>query len=53
MKKIFMLILLSFAVFACTKKPVNEVYVYIWSEYIPDEVIKQFEDETGINVCKN
>ncbi len=28
----------------------QEVYVYNWSEYIPDEVLQQFEKETGIKV---
>ena len=50
MKKIIILMLVSLAVFACTKKTENEIYVYNWSEYIPDEVIKQFEKETGIKV---
>ncbi len=50
MKKIIILMLVSLAFFACTKKPENEIYVYNWSEYIPDEVIKQFEKETGIKV---
>ena len=46
MKKIIILMLVCLAVFACTKKSENEIYVYNWSEYIPDEVIKQFEKET-------
>ena len=50
MKKIIILMLVCLAVFACTKKSENEIYVYNWSEYIPDEVIKQFEKETGIKV---
>lgn len=28
----------------------REVYVYIWSEYIPDAVVEQFTEETGIKV---
>lgn len=28
----------------------GEVVVYNWTEYIPDEVLKQFEKETGIKV---
>ena len=26
----------------------EELFMYIWAEYIPDSVFKQFEDETGI-----
>lgn len=28
----------------------KELYMYIWSEYIPDSVLKRFTDETGIKV---
>ncbi|WP_319763716.1 extracellular solute-binding protein [Maridesulfovibrio sp.] len=28
----------------------NELYLYIWSEYIPDEVVENFTKETGIKV---
>lgn len=44
----FFLTLLSFSVFA---KPSNEVVnIYNWANYIPKEVIKQFERETGVRV---
>ena len=33
---------------AASKK--EKLYVYNWGEYIDDEVIKQFEEETGIDV---
>ena len=26
------------------------LYVYNWSEYMPEAVLEQFEDETGIEV---
>ena len=50
MKKIFITLMAAFTLFACTKKQENELFVYNWSEYIPDDVIKQFEAETGIKV---
>ena len=28
----------------------EELYMYIWAEYIPDSVFKQFEEETGVKV---
>lgn len=28
----------------------EELFMYIWAEYIPDSVFKQFEDETGIKI---
>ena len=43
MKKILVVLMAAFTLFACTKKHENELFVYNWSEYIPDEVIKQFE----------
>lgn len=52
MKKILLLamICLCFAGLACTKKNSKEVNVFNWSEYIPNEVLNQFEKETGIKV---
>ena len=50
MKKILVVLMAAFTLFACTKKNENELFVYNWSEYIPDDVIKQFEAETGIKV---
>ncbi|MGE4319455.1 MAG: extracellular solute-binding protein [Deferribacterales bacterium] len=41
-----LLVLLAFTAYA--KKEV--VYVYNWSEYLPDQVISDFEKETGIKV---
>lgn len=50
MKKTLMILLVCAVLFACSKKNQNEVYVFNWSEYIPEEVLKQFEKETGIKV---
>ena len=35
---------------ACTDDGKDELYMYIWSEYIPEKVIDKFEEETGIKV---
>lgn len=64
MKKLLVAILMCIALVACTKKTKDaenntdvsakngnqEVYVYNWSEYIPDEILQEFEKETGIKV---
>jgi len=48
MKKLFFVLLaMLIAVSAFAK---NVVYVYNWSEYIPESVITDFEKETGIKV---
>lgn len=52
MKKILMfsiLAVLMLFVLGCGKKK-DTLYVYNWSYYIPDEVIKSFEKEYGIKV---
>ena len=36
MKKILVVLMAAFTLFACTKKNENELFVYNWSEYIPD-----------------
>lgn len=36
-----------------TDKAGGELNLFIWSEYMPDRVIKQFEEETGIKVNYN
>ena len=46
MKFLFMSLLLGFSLFANEKV----VYVYNWSEYMPDSVLKDFTKETGIKV---
>lgn len=35
---------------SATDGPNGRLYVYNWGEYIDDEVIEEFEEETGINV---
>ncbi|HHT97988.1 MAG TPA: ABC transporter substrate-binding protein [Clostridiales bacterium] len=54
MKKIIKLIfIVSFTtvlLVACKKDTSNKVYVYNWGEYIDEEVISMFENETGIKV---
>ena len=35
---------------ACDEGEKKELYMYIWSEYIPERVIEKFEKETGIKV---
>ena len=48
------LFLISFlfcnALINCSKALNNKLYVYAWSETIPKNVIKKFENETGIKV---
>ncbi|MDR1952492.1 MAG: spermidine/putrescine ABC transporter substrate-binding protein [Elusimicrobiota bacterium] len=57
MKKVFLSCLILAAIVsvfsftACSKSGKNgEVNLFIWTEYIPDSVIKEFEKETGIKV---
>ncbi|MDR0813211.1 MAG: spermidine/putrescine ABC transporter substrate-binding protein [Oscillospiraceae bacterium] len=41
---------LSLTLFACGKKSDKTLYIYNWSEYIPQEVYDLFRQETGIEV---
>lgn len=54
MKKIILItmaLLLSLLMVGCGKgEEKKELNLYIWSDYIPDQVIKNFETETGIKV---
>lgn len=47
-------IVLAFAFILLSAVPAlsasGELYLYIWSEYIPDEVVENFSKETGIKV---
>jgi spermidine/putrescine transport system substrate-binding protein len=43
-------LLLTFSLTACGKKPKAEVNVYNWGDYIDEQVLKDFEKETGIRV---
>lgn len=47
MKKVLLSLLLIWPMLYGTS---NVLYVYNWSEYLPQKVIKQFEKETGIKV---
>ncbi len=38
---------------ACAKKSEDVVYIYNWTEYIPQEVYDLFEEETGIRVVES
>lgn len=51
MKKILMLILITFTFASCgifNKKP--QLTIYNWSYYIPEEVIKNFEEEYNVKI---
>jgi spermidine/putrescine-binding protein len=48
--KIIIVILLVTFCCGCSKSSVRKINVLNWSSYIPDTVIKDFEDETGIIV---
>jgi len=51
MKKSIILILMLLALIGCGKEEQkNELYLFNWSDYIPNEVITDFETETGIKV---
>ncbi len=55
MKKILALLVLVLTFISCGKKDSNqadskELYLFNWSDYLPEEVIKGFEQETGIKV---
>lgn len=51
MKKIFILVgLLLILLHTAFAEDTNIVNVYNWSDYLPDEILQQFEKETGIHV---
>lgn len=55
MKKILFLLALVLAFTACGKKAETQedskvLYLFNWSDYMPEEVLKNFEKETGIKV---
>jgi len=51
MKKLFLLIMILATLIGCGKdENKQELYLFNWSDYIPDEVITNFEKETGIDV---
>lgn len=49
MKRIFFVILLILAILSCSDEK-NVVNIYTWDEFISQEVIEDFEKETGIKV---
>ena len=55
MKKIVLVILVLFVMLACGKKDENkkELYIFNWSEYMPQEVLDDFYKETGIKVIQD
>ncbi|WP_319542206.1 extracellular solute-binding protein [uncultured Pseudodesulfovibrio sp.] len=50
MKKVLIAIAVIIMCAASAHAGSNELYLYIWSEYIPDEVLEDFTKETGITV---
>ncbi len=50
MKKALLAILIILTLTGCQKKNTEVLNVLNWSSYIPDEVIKNFEEETNIEV---
>ena len=52
MKKVLLILMTLVLLTACggSKEPKNELYLFNWSDYIPEEVITNFEQETGIKV---
>lgn len=49
MKRLLVLFFALFFIVSCNRNK-NVLNVYNWTEYIPSEVISQFENETGIKV---
>jgi spermidine/putrescine transport system substrate-binding protein len=50
MKKVALAAMLALAVAGCSKKDQEILNLYNWSEYMPQEVLDQFTEETGIKV---
>ncbi len=53
MKKIFVLLLALVTIVACGRKEkadTNTLYLFNWSDYLPEEILNDFERETGIKV---
>ena len=50
MKKIIIFIFLLLILSGCTTSKENVVNILNWSSYIPDEVIRDFEEKYGIKV---
>ena len=52
-KKIIFLLLVIVCLCGCEKKDTNTLNVLNWSSYIPDEVLRDFEKESGIKLNYN
>jgi len=55
-KKLFVVFLLILVLAACGEKKEaveQKLYIYNWAEYIPTEVYKEFEKETGIKIVED
>jgi spermidine/putrescine transport system substrate-binding protein len=50
MKRVALAAMLALAVAGCSKKDQEVLNLYNWSEYMPQEVLDQFTEETGIKV---
>lgn len=50
MKRIVILLLTVLLITGCNNKKEEQVNILNWSSYIPDEVIEDFEKETGVKV---
>ena len=50
MKRMVERVLVLLMVFPLAASAAGKVVVYNWSEYIPEDVLDQFTDETGIDV---
>ena len=50
MKKIFLILMFVILLTGCSNKETEVINILNWSSYIPNEVIVEFEELTGINV---
>ena len=50
MKKMLFILIAGLFIFTGCNRNKNVVYVYNWTEYMPRDVLKMFEKETGIKV---
>ena len=48
--KMVVLFFLMLSMLVCSAQASDKVYVYNWTEYIPESVLNQFTEETGIKV---
>lgn len=50
MKKILLLALLALGLLSCGKSKEEALYIFNWSDYLPEEILEEFEAETNIKV---